>query len=84
MSITNATNFRKHLFVYLDAAALRVETVLVTTKNGTAAVVSEEYLRSLEETCFLYGIPGMRESIDQGLATPVSECVRLNWKEDLR
>ena len=49
MSITNATNFRKHLFDYLDAAALRDETVLVTTKNGTAAVVSEEYLRTLSK-----------------------------------
>ncbi len=84
MSITNATSLRKNLFGYLDAAAVNDEKIIVTTKNGNAAIVSEEYLRNLEETCYLYGIPGMRESIEEGRNTPVSDCVELDWKKDLQ
>ena len=83
MSITNATSLRKNLFGYLDAAAVNDEKIIVTTKNGNAAIVSEEYLRNLEETCYLYGIPGMRESIEEGRNTPVSDCVEPDWKKDL-
>ena len=84
MSITNATSLRKNLFGYLDAAAVNDEKIIVTTKNGNAAIVSEEYLRNLEETCYLYGIPGMRESIEEGRNAPVSDCVELDWKKDLQ
>lgn len=84
MSITNATSLRKNLFGYLDAAAVNDEKIIVTTKHGNAAIVSEEYLRNLEETCYLYGIPSMRESIEEGRNTPVSDCVELDWKKDLQ
>ena len=71
MSITSATALRKDLFNYLDLAAKNDETIIVTTKNGNAAIISEEYLRSLEETCYLYSIPGMREKIIEGVNTPL-------------
>ena len=84
MSITNATTLRKNLFGFLDAAAVNDEKIIVTTKNGNAAIVSEEYLRSLEETCYLYSIPGMRESIEEGIATPLEECESVDWEKLLR
>lgn len=83
MSITNATTLRKNLFGYLDAAAVNDEKIIVTTKNGNAAIVSEEYLRSLEETCFLCGIPGMAESIKDGINTPSDECRVFDWRKEL-
>ena len=84
MSITNVTTLRKNLFSYLDAAAVNDETIIVTTKNGNAAIVSEEYLRNLEETCYLYSIPGMRESILEGANTPPADCKELDWEEALK
>lgn len=84
MSITNATTLRKNLFGFLDAAAVNDEKIIVTTKNGNAAIVSEEYLRSLEETCYLYSIPGMRESIIEGVNTPIEECVEIDWRKELK
>ncbi len=84
MSITNATTLRKNLFGYLDAAAVNDERIVVTTKNGNAAIVSEEYLRSLEETCYLYGIPGMKDSIAEGVNTPLDDCMELDWKKELK
>ena len=83
MSITNATNLRKNLFGYLDAAAVNDEKVIVTTKNGNAAIISEEYLRSLEETCYLCSVPGMADSVQKGLNPPLEECVELDWKKEL-
>ena len=84
MSITNATTLRKNLFSFLDAAAINDERIIVTTKNGNAAIVSEEYLRGLEETCMLYSIPGMKESIVEGTETPLEECVELDWRKELK
>lgn len=83
MSITNATTLRKNLFGYLDAAAVNDEKIIVTTKNGNAAIISEEYLRSLEETCFLCGIPGMAQSIKEGLQTPSDDCRVFDWRKEL-
>ncbi len=84
MSITNATNLRRNLFGYLDAAAQNDEKIIVTTKNGNAAIISEEYLRSLEETCYLYSIPEMRQSIEEGTKIPLDDCIELDWKKDLK
>lgn len=83
MAITNATSLRKNLFNYLDAAAMNDEKIYVTTKKGTAVIVSEEYLRDLEETCYLYSLPGMRKKIIEGANTPLSECEEINWEKEL-
>ncbi len=84
MTTTNATTLRKNLFGFLDAAAVNDEKIIVTTKNGNAAIVSEEYLRGLEETCYLYSIPGMKESLIEGLNTPIEECVEIDWRKELK
>lgn len=43
-------------------------------------LVAEEDWRSIQETLFLLSIPGMRESIREGLATPLEECAEdLDW-----
>lgn len=84
MSITNATTLRKNLFGYLDAAAVNDEKIIVTTKNGNAAIVSEEYLRNLEETCYLCSIPDMAQSIVDGMNTPAEELEKIDWKKALK
>ena len=81
MSITNATALRKNLFGYLGAATLNDEKIIVTTKTGNAAIVSEEYLRALEETCY---IPGMMKSIEEGAKTPLTECKKIDWRKELQ
>ncbi len=84
MSITNATTLRKNLFNYLDAAAVNDEKIIVTTKNGNAAIISEEYLRSLEETCYLCSVQGVADSIGEGLKTSEKDCVKIDWKKALK
>lgn len=43
-------------------------------------LISEDDWRSIQETLYLTNIPGMRESIREGLATPIEECSReIDW-----
>jgi antitoxin YefM len=75
MSIINATNARNNFFKVIDEAITTHEPVYVTGKNGNVVIISEEDWRSIQETIFLSGIPGMKEKIINGLNTPLEECV---------
>ena len=37
-------------------------------------LIAEEDWRAINETLYLLSIPGMRESIIEGLNTPLAEC----------
>ena len=50
------------------------EPIQITGGSSNAVLVSEQDWRSIEETLYLLSIPGMRESIREGLETPLSEC----------
>ncbi len=64
----------------VDEAAASHEPILITGKRTNAVLVSEEDWQAIQETLYLLSIPGMRESIREGLQTPVEECVKeLNW-----
>jgi antitoxin YefM len=43
-------------------------------------LVAEEDWRAVQETLHLLSVPGMRESIVDGMKTPVGECAQgLDW-----
>ncbi|MGD0828246.1 MAG: type II toxin-antitoxin system Phd/YefM family antitoxin [Desulfobaccales bacterium] len=58
----------------VDEAAASHEPILITGKRTNAVLLSEEDWRAIQETLYLLSIPGMRESIREGLQTPVGEC----------
>ncbi len=74
MPTLTATEARMKLYRLLEQVALTHEPVLITGKQANAVLISEEDWRSIEETIYLLGIPGMRESIVEGLQTPIEEC----------
>ena len=78
MSIINATNARNNFFKVIEEAITTHEPVYVTGKSGNVVIVSEEDWRSIQETIYLSGIPGMKEKITKGLNTPLDECVEDN------
>lgn len=78
---TNITNFRKDIYNILEQTIKFNEPVNVTTKDGNAVILSEEEYNSIMETLYLSSLPGMKETIMEGLATPVSECVNENEAE---
>lgn len=40
--------------------------------------------RALEETRYLESVPGMADSIVEGIKTSSDDCIRLNWEDDLK
>jgi prevent-host-death family protein len=74
MSSIKATDARARLYRLLDEVAESHEPVLISGKRANAVLVSEDDWRSIQETLFLLSVPGMRESIREGLETPVEAC----------
>jgi len=74
MTTITATEARKQLYRLIAEVAESHEPVHITGKKGDAVLLSEEDWRSIQETMYLLSIPGMRESIREGLETPVDEC----------
>ncbi len=80
MTNITVTEARKRLYTLLDEVALSHEPVQIAGKRNSAVLVSESDWRAIEETLYLLGIPGMRESIIEGMQTPVEECEEeLDW-----
>ena len=71
LSITEA---RSSLYQLVDTVATSHEPVLITGKRANAVLVSEDDWRAIQETLYLLAIPGMRESILEGMQTPIDEC----------
>ena len=80
MATVSASEARARLYRLIDEAAASHEPVLITGKRNNAVLLSEEDWRSVQETLHLLAIPGMRESIKEGLETPVEACEEtLDW-----
>ncbi len=74
MTSMSASDARARLYKLLDEAAESHEPIRIHGKRHSAVLVSEEDWRSIEETLHLVSIPGMADSIREGLKTPVSRC----------
>ncbi len=80
MTILNATEARARLYSLIDEAASTHQPVVITGKRGNAVLVSEEDWNAISETLHLLSVPGMRESIKEGMNEPISECSKdLDW-----
>jgi antitoxin YefM len=80
MSSINITNARKDLYRIVESVNLSHEPVHITGKNSSAVLIGEDDWKSIEETLFLMSIPGMRESIIDGMNTPINELSEdLDW-----
>lgn len=71
MTSLPVTQARSRLYELLDLAAASHEPIQITGKRANAVLVSEEDWRSIQETLFLVSIPGMRNSIREGMAEPL-------------
>ncbi|NQT73079.1 MAG: type II toxin-antitoxin system Phd/YefM family antitoxin [Chloroflexi bacterium] len=74
MPTFKATDARAKFYRLIDEAADSHEPIFITGKRGNAVLISEDDWRSIQETLYLLSVPGMRESIRDGLATPIDEC----------
>jgi len=70
-----ATRAREQLYRLIDEVAESSEPVRISGPRANVIVVSEDDWRSIQETLYLQSIPGMRESIIEGMNTPEEELV---------
>ena len=80
MTTLSATEARKCLYTLVDDVAASHDPVQIVGKRNSAVLIAEEDWRAIQETLYLTSIPGMRESIRDGLETPVEGCSKdLAW-----
>lgn len=80
MTTVTASEARAKLYRLIDDATSSHEPILITGKRNNAVLVSEDDWSSIQETLHLLSVPGMRESIIEGLQTPLDQCSEtLNW-----
>lgn len=80
MTTLSTTEASSRLDEVLDNLAESHEVVQITGQRHSGVLVSEDDWRAIQETLYLTGIPGMKESIVDGLRTPVEQCAKeLDW-----
>ena len=75
MSAINITNARKELYNLVEDVNLYSEPTLIVSKKGNAVLISESDWNAIQETIYLNSIPGMVESIKEGMDTAIGNCV---------
>lgn len=80
MTTITAGEAKKKMSRLLDEVSESHEPVHITGERSKAVLISEDDWGSVQETLYLLSIPGMRESIIEGLKTSVKECAKeIDW-----
>jgi prevent-host-death family protein len=80
MNILKATEARSKLYSLIDEAASSHQPIVITGKRANAVLVSEEDWNAISESLYLLSVPGLRETIKEGLAQDLSDCSKeLDW-----
>lgn len=80
MTIHPIDEAQDNLRALIEETATSHKPVIIQNGNTNAVLLSQEDWSSIQETLYLLSIPGMRESIKEGLATPIAECDEaLDW-----
>jgi len=80
MKTLTTTEARKNIYKLVKETNETHEPIQITGKKNNAVLISEEDWRNIQETLYLTSIPGMRESIKEGMDTPMSDTSKdLNW-----
>ena len=73
MNSITVTDAQKTLYKLIDETADSHEPVLISENDANAVLISEEDWNAVNETLDLSSIQGMRESIIEGLQTPLED-----------
>ena len=80
MKSLNATQARKDIYHLIDQVNVDHQPIQINGKRNNAVLISEEDWSAINETLYLLSIKGMRESIQNGLATDIADCSdKLAW-----
>jgi len=80
MTTFNATEARSKLYSLIDEATTTHKPITITGKRGNAVLLAEDDWKAINETLFLLSIPGMRESIREGMESEIDDAsTKLDW-----
>lgn len=80
MSTLTASEARANLYRLIDQTAESHQPIFIAGKRTSAVLLSSEDWNAIQETLYLLSIPGMRESIKEGMAEPLGDSAReLEW-----
>ena len=80
MTTISITQARTNLYSLVDEAVQSHKPIMIAGKRGNAVLLAEEDWNSINETLYLLSIPGMRESIIDGMKADLEECDQeLDW-----
>ena len=80
MTTLNVTEARANLYKLIDETTVSHEPVVITGKRGNAVLLAQDDWNAINETLHLLSVPGMRESILEGMQESIdSAATELNW-----
>ncbi|MBK9162132.1 MAG: type II toxin-antitoxin system Phd/YefM family antitoxin [Nitrosomonadales bacterium] len=80
MNTLTASEARANLYRLIDDAAESHRPIAISGKRNSAVLVSADDWSAIQETLYLLSVPGMRESIKQGMAEPLAKSSKaIKW-----
>jgi antitoxin YefM len=80
MQTLTASEARANLHRLIDEAAASHEPIVISGEHGSVVLISTEDWSAIQETLYLLSVPGMRESIKEGMAeSPADSAKELDW-----
>ena len=80
MTMITATEARRTLYSLVENVSTSHKPVQIAGKRNSAVLISSDDWEAIQETLYLTSIPGMRESIIEGMKTKTSDCAKsLKW-----
>jgi antitoxin YefM len=80
MTTLNVTEARANLYKLIDDTSVSHEPVVITGKRGNAVLLAEDDWNAINETLHLLSVPGMRESILEGMQEGIDKsATELEW-----
>lgn len=80
MTTLTASEARSNFYRLIDQAAESHSPIHISGKRNSAVLLSESDWDSIQETLYLLSVPDMRNSIKEGMDTPLVDCdSELDW-----
>ena len=76
MTTLTASEARANLYRLIDQAAQSHQPIHIAGKRTSAVLLAAEDWEAIQETLHLLSVPGMRESIKQGMAEPLGKSAK--------
>jgi prevent-host-death family protein len=76
MTTLTASEARANLYRLIDQASESHQPIHISGKRSSAVLLAAEDWQAIQETLHLLSVPGMRESIKDGMAEPLSKSAK--------